>query len=185
MVGLLCRLQAFSSQARDLEPQHLNCTMAVIAPQPSLLTRIRTWLTNVMNHGNSDPFYSMLWKSMALFSYVVIFMNGTSHPIYINDPICRWLAVGSYILVFLAGLWLWMGPQLCASCNRNSLCTGMGGNSGSFVKQPLPRPRTEKIYISGNAWHQAFHCNPQCPQAFGTLAKSDLPGGPGALQEVH
>ena len=173
MVGLLCRLQAFSSQARDLEPQHINRTMAVIVPQPSLLTRSRTWLTNVMNHGNSDPFYSTLWKSMALISYVVIFINGTSHPIYINDPICRWLAVGSYTLVFLAGLWLWMGSHLCASCNRNSLYTGTGGNNDSAMRQSPPQPRTGKIYISENAWHQSFHCSPQCPRAFGILTGTD------------
>ena len=126
-----------------------------------------------MNHWNGDSTYSTLWKWASLISCVVIILNGTTHPVHINDPMCRWLAVGSYILVFLAGLWLWMGPQLCASCTINAMHTGMGGSICSSTNQPLPRPKTTKIYIDGNAWNQLFHCERQCPQAFAAFARSD------------
>ena len=70
------------------------------------------WFANAMHMSSSDTTYAAWWKWTALLSYLVIFLNGTSHPVYNTDPVYRWLAVGSYTLVFLAGLWIWMGPKI-------------------------------------------------------------------------
>ena len=68
----------------------------------------------------SDSTYAVWWKWTALLSYLVIFLNGTSHPVYHNDPVYMWLAIGSYTLVFLAGLWIWMGPKIRNACTQQN-----------------------------------------------------------------
>ena len=159
------------------------------------MSRTHTWFANVMNLGDSDSTYTALWKWASLLSYLVIFLNGTSHPVYINDPMYRWLTIGSYTLVFLAGMWLWMGPQIRSSCPKrtsaaghvqrnvqeenymtlatNAMHAGMEGGMRSFPNRPPPRPKISKIYIDKKAWNQLFHCEKHCPHAFGTLADPD------------
>ena len=47
------------------------------------------WFANAMHMVDSDSTYAVWWKWTALLSYLVIFLNGTSHPVYNNDPMYR------------------------------------------------------------------------------------------------